>query len=141
MKGVFGELYKLKGITIDETLRHEKLLKNPFTAIFSLSTAPSVWNNQNEFNEIFLRCHERYFNDLLNVQGYVFLNEVLENLGMKRTKIGQLYGWTLKNSDYISFGYIDEFIKFYENHLKTDKMDSIQLHFNCELEPIIDAIF
>lgn len=55
-------------------------------------------------NMFFLHCQEKYFNDILNIKGHVFLNEVLEALDLPVTKAGQIVGWTRDGGDgYINF--------------------------------------
>jgi hypothetical protein len=36
---------------------------------------------------------QNYFNQLLHIRGYVFLNEVYDALHLPRTHVGQLIGW------------------------------------------------
>lgn len=68
------------------------------------------WCNTPEFNLIFLKYKQAYFNNLLIARGYVFLNEVYDELGMPRSQAGQVVGWLRngKNSDgFIDFGIFD----------------------------------
>lgn len=62
-----------------------------YTVIFD-ERSP-LWTKDREFNIYTLRYQERYANDKLRAKGYLFLNDVLEMLGLPRTKIGQLVGW------------------------------------------------
>lgn len=55
----------------------------------------------NEYNVYFLATMQNLFNDLLQVRGYVFLNEVLDKLGLQRRMIGQLAGWRKDTSGFI----------------------------------------
>ena len=48
-------------------------------------------------NEAFLKAQERYLNDILILNGHVFLNEVYERLGFDHTKAGSIVGWFLKD--------------------------------------------
>lgn len=55
-------------------------------------------NNHNfypndEYNTFFILRTQQYFNDLLKVQGFVFLNDVLKALGIAPRMIGQIAGW------------------------------------------------
>ena len=63
------------------------------------------WKKNAELNLIFLKAQERYANDKLEAQGFIFLNDVYELLDIPKTKIGQLVGW-MKNSDN-GDGYVD----------------------------------
>lgn len=51
------------------------------------------WTKTPEYNKIFLKSQENYFNDLLKAKGYVFLNEVYKSLGIPETRFGQRMGW------------------------------------------------
>jgi hypothetical protein len=62
-----------------------------------------------EDNKFFLLQQQNFANDKLKSQGYLFLNEVLDMLGIPRTKAGQAVGW-IYNGDgdgYIDFGIYD----------------------------------
>lgn len=65
--------------------------------------------NSNEYNRIFIEIQQKHANDLLNVRGHVFLNEIYDMLGIPRSQPGAVVGW-LKNGDgdgYIDFGIYD----------------------------------
>lgn len=63
------------------------------------------WGRSYLLNEFFLRAQQGYANDLLNVRGHVFLNEIYDALGLPRTKEGALVGWVKDRGDnYVSFG-------------------------------------
>ena len=51
------------------------------------------WTKDPEYNLTFLKCQERYANDMLRAKGFLFLNEVYDMLGMPKTKAGQVVGW------------------------------------------------
>lgn len=72
------------------------------------------WEKDPEYNKNYLLVKQRYFNDLLRARGHVFLNEVYDALGYKRTDYGQVVGWTYRPMDeddtadgYIDFGIFD----------------------------------
>lgn len=102
------------------------------------------WEDNPEYNLMFLRAQEKYVNDLLKSRGYVFLNEVYDALGIPRTEAGQFVGWVYEpeNGDYdnyISFGIYDvnkenckDFVNGYE--------PTILLDFNCDGN-IIDRVW
>lgn len=67
------------------------------------------WVAQPGYNWMFLRSTQNWANNLLQANGYVFLNEVYQMLGLKRTSEGAVVGW-IKGSngdDYIDFGVFD----------------------------------
>ena len=64
------------------------------------------WQPDNRYNFIFINMQQKYFNDLLQVNGHVFLNDVLQSLGFPTTRAGQEVGWRY-NPDSDGDGYID----------------------------------
>ena len=95
--------------------------------------ASNAWVPVPEYNLIFLKNQQNYFNDLLRSRGHVMLNEVYDALGLPRTKEGCVVGWILgpDGDDFIDFGMYDvtnrsaaDFINGYEN--------SIWLDFNVQ---------
>lgn len=65
------------------------------------------WSPQPMYNQMFLQSQERYADDRLNAQGYLFLNDVYESLGLEPTQAGQIVGW-VKGANggdgYVDFG-------------------------------------
>jgi hypothetical protein len=68
------------------------------------------YQNNPEYNAIFLRAQQNYANDKLRSRGHVFLNEVYDSLGIERTKQGAVVGWVLNSGgdNYIDFGIFNE---------------------------------
>ena len=64
---------------------------SPYARFFD-SSCPE-WSKDPEMNKLFLKQTENYMNDKLRAQGYLFLNEVYDQLGMARSKVGQVVGW------------------------------------------------
>lgn len=130
-----GNVTKVAGnhIVIDE---HKN---SPYEFDFNRHTAPMTWSSNPDYSEAYLRNIQNYFNDLLRTRGHVFLNEVLDQIGLKRTPAGAICGWIRgAGDDYIDFGYMDSFMRDY-------KIDSdlcrknIHLNFNVD-GPIWNAI-
>ena len=70
------------------------------------------WTKDAEYNLMFLRQQQSYFNDKLRTEGYVFLNDVYKALGIPVTKAGQIVGWVYDSKDpnadnFIDFGIYD----------------------------------
>lgn len=64
-----------------------------------------MWRDNALMNESTLRCVQNAANDYLKANGFVFLNQVREMLGLPPTREGQIVGWTLCGGDgYIDFG-------------------------------------
>lgn len=69
----------------------------------------SEWINNPEMNLLTLKSQQNYYNNLLQVRGHVFLNEVYDALGLPHTSAGSVVGWVIgKDGDnYIDFGIYD----------------------------------
>lgn len=67
------------------------------------------WNRETEYNIVFLRAQQNYWNDVLRTRGHVFLNEVYKSIGMTHTRAGSVVGWVLgpDSDNYIDFGIYD----------------------------------
>lgn len=76
-----------------------------FSRIFD-ETCP-CWVRNAEKNMFFLKQQERWANDKLRAQGYLFLNDVYESLGFDKTAAGQVVGWTYEKGNPHSEGYVD----------------------------------
>ena len=122
-----GELKKTKGLVMNPDKS-----KSPYEFDYNRFTAPSTWDKSPDMIDAFLKAAEAYFTQRLNSVGHVFLNEVLDYLGMERTAMGQLIGWVKgAGDDYVDFGYIDGFIKDY--NLDSDLCTkNVRLNFNCD---------
>ena len=94
------------------------------------------WQNDPEYNLMFLKAQQQYANDLLKARGRLFLNEVYDMLGIERTKAGQVVGWTynMKNptgDNFVDFGIYDmskERVRAFVNGCEP----SILLDFNVD---------
>lgn len=69
------------------------------------------WKKTPEYNLMFVYQQQQWANDRLRAYGHVFLNEVYDALGIKRSQLGQLVGWKMGNGgdDYVTFGIHDIF--------------------------------
>ena len=72
------------------------------------------WENNKDYNLLFLKLAEEKFNDLLQTRGYVFLGEVWEELGVTVPRedviIGQSVGWLKGHGDdYVDFRIFNNF--------------------------------
>lgn len=64
------------------------------------------WSDSHpEMNLVYLRAQEKFANHKLQAKGHVFLNEIYDALGFKRSKAGAVVGWTRDGGDgFIDFG-------------------------------------
>ena len=96
----------------------EKVVDTPVLAFNSNSVSPyarffdecsNQWDKNPEYNLMYLKGKQNHANDLLNVRGHVFLNEVYDMLGIPRTQEGALVGWVKGNGgdDFIDFNMYD----------------------------------
>lgn len=65
------------------------------------------WETSGEYRLMFLKQVERYMNDRLRATGRVFLNEVYDELGLPRSKAGQIVGWVYDPENPVGDNYID----------------------------------
>lgn len=65
------------------------------------------WKNDPEYNLIFLKQIERWANDRLKANKFLFLNEVYEMLGLPKTKAGQIVGWVYDEEHPVGDNYVD----------------------------------
>ena len=92
------------------------------------------WQNDPEYNLMFLKAQQQYANDLLRSRGRLFLNEVYEMLGLETSKAGQIVGWVYdytgenpNGDNYVDFGIYDmskervrAFVNGYEPNILLD---------------------
>jgi Family of unknown function (DUF6353) len=77
---------------------------SPYSRFFDSDSVQ--WSKTPEYNMFFLKAQEDWANDRLRSHGFVFLNEVYESLGFKRSQAGQIVGWKLEGDGdgFVSFG-------------------------------------
>lgn len=73
------------------------------------------WEKNAEMNLAFLLQQQSYANRKLKAQGYLFLNDVYEMLGIPKTAAGQVVGWVYDDKHPIGDNYVDFGIHDYEN--------------------------
>jgi hypothetical protein len=77
----------------------------PYTFVFD-ETA-SGWVRDAERNKFFLLRQQDYANELLKSKRKLFLNEVLELVGIPKCRMGQTVGWVYDEKNPIGDNYID----------------------------------
>lgn len=131
---------------IDENGKKKKVTKDKLEVVdeplryaqwFSEETS-TEWENSPDYNMAHILGQQVYANKLLNIRGYLFLNEVRELLGFPKTKDGQVVGWIKGEGDNeIRFGLemdSDVYRDFVAGHT-----DRILIDFNVD-GPIINKI-
>ncbi len=94
-KGTVEELRDLiSGDNVDKNIAVIPLDEDTYTRFFDKSS--KEWTGVNELDMLTLNHRRKHMYYLLVTRGHLFLNEVLDILGLPRTKNGQLFGWTYK---------------------------------------------
>lgn len=145
--------YNIKAKKIEETVKDpetgkEKKVKsnigiadgelNGYTCWFDESCAN--YEGIMDYDMLFLRSQQQYANDRLRAEGSLFLSDIYEALGIKRTKMSQSVGWIYspdnQNGDnFIDFGILETYREMEDGSLKK----SILLDFNVD-GPILELI-
>ena len=119
--------YNIKAKEVEETVVDEKgkektVKKTINVAEVSPDNSPYAfffdngcigWQKDAEHNKWFVMQQERYANEKLRAQGYLFLNDVYDMFGVPRTKAGQIVGWYYDEKDpnrdsRVDFGIFDD---------------------------------
>lgn len=87
------------------------------------------WTKDAELNLSFLKGQERYANQKLKTQKYLFLNEVYESLGLPKTRAGQTVGWVYDEENPVGDNHVD--FGIYQTHRVANR------RFVNGLEPVI----
>lgn len=99
------------------------------------------WSKDPEYNLTFLKMQQAFANERLKREGYLFLNDVYEMLGIPRTKAGNVVGWIYDEThpvgdNFVDFGIYDlynekarDFVNGYERVILLDfNVDGDILH-------------
>ena len=100
-----------------------------------------AYDTNMDYNLMYLKAQQSLANDRLKADGYLFLSDVYEHLGIKRTKMSQTVGWIYKpegndsGDNFVDFGIL-------ETHRETETggyEKAILMEFNVD-GPILDRI-
>lgn len=101
---------------VDENGKEKTVKKKVTTAQPSgyarwFDESSSFWMNDAERNRWFIQSREAYANQRLKSEGFLFLNDVYDMLGLQKTAAGQTVGWIYEPSnpkcqsdDFVDFG-------------------------------------
>lgn len=101
-------------ITVDEngeektekvTEKVADILDSDYAKVFDES-CPG-WTKDAEQNKYYLLCQQNYANEMLQANGYLFLNDVYKMLGIPATKAGQCVGWVYNENNPVGDNYVD----------------------------------
>ena len=114
-------LYNIKAKEIEETVVDEKgkektvkktvEVADPIAAqslyTFCFDETASGWQRDAEANKFFLLRQQDWANEKLKAKGHMFLNEVLDMVGIPRCRAGQTVGWIYDEKNPIGDNFID----------------------------------
>ena len=94
---------------------------------FFFEESNPYWEKDGNYNRMFLLAQQQYANDTLRANGYLYLNDVLDGLGIPRTKAGQIVGWTYNagnpnGDEYVDFGIYETYRRDEESFVKGKAM-------------------
>lgn len=78
---------------------------SPYSIVFD--DGNTGWDPDPELTKYFLIQQQNWANDRLKTKGHLFLNEVYDMLGAKRTKAGAQVGWVYDEKNPIGDNYVD----------------------------------
>lgn len=67
----------------------------------------SGWSKDAEYNLTFLKMQQAFANERLKREGYLYLNDVYEMLGIPRTRAGNVVGWVYDEENPIGDNFVD----------------------------------
>lgn len=90
---------------------------------FFFDESNPYWEKDGNYNRMFLLAQQQYANDRLRAYGYLYLNDVLDDLGIPRTRAGQIVGWVYdpdnpNGDNYVDFGISEAYRRDEEAFIK-----------------------
>ena len=85
---------------------HELSQYSPYARWFE-EGATSRWERTPEYNKLFLVSQQEIANNTLRANGYLFLNDVYEQLGCAKTEAGQTVGWIYDEENPVGDNFVD----------------------------------
>lgn len=112
----------------------EKSALDPYNRVFSQETS-NQWQNDLGCNKDFVHGQQRFAQQILNRQGYIYLSDVYRSLGIAESDISRVVGWKIvtlpdgtRNVPVVDFG-LDRMIP---DDWKYSANREIFLDFNCQ---------
>jgi hypothetical protein len=98
---------EVKNIKIDKSKDEVKIDESLSVYARCFDESCPNWDKNPEMNLLFLKLAEVYCNEKLKSKGYLFLNEVYDQIGLPRSKAGQIVGWVYDEKNPIGDNYVD----------------------------------
>lgn len=119
---------QIEKIIVDEDGKEKKVEEtintintNPLDIYsFFFEESNPYWEKNGNYNRMFLLAQQQYANDKLRANGYLYLNDVLESIGIKGTKAGQMVGWVYDDKNPNGDNYVD--FGIYEVYKEDEQM-------------------
>lgn len=141
--------YNIKAKEIEETVvdenGNETVVKKTVNVVDPNMNSPYArffddgcngWEKDAAHNMYFLTLQQNHANEKLKKQGYLFLNDVYEMLGIPKTPIGQVIGWIYDEANPIGDNFVDFGIFNQDNEKARDFVNGrervILLDFNVD---------
>lgn len=126
---------KVEKVVVDEDGKKKKV-KETISVVegntlsdysFFFEESNPYWEKDGNYNRMFLLAQQQYANDKLRANGYLYLNDVLDTLGIPRTKAGQIVGWVYDSKNpngdnYVDFGISEAYRRDEESFVKENAM-------------------
>lgn len=139
--------YNIKAQEIEETVTNEDGSETTVKKVVNVVDPNTIddtsviwyegnpgWTKSAEANLIYLKQQQSYATDRLRLQGYLYLNDVYEQLGFPKTKAGQVIGWIYDEENPVGDNFVDFGIYDIHNENKIRFVNgqerSILLEFN-----------
>jgi hypothetical protein len=100
------------------------------------------WSNDPEYNLMFLKAQQQHANDKLIAQGYLFLSDVYNMLGILESKASRVVGWVYNpdnpvGDNYVDFGIYDVMVYGYRNDYANETISEERREFVNGYRPSI----
>lgn len=142
-------LYNVKAKEVEETVvdenGNETVVKKSLDVVDPTQYSPYAkffdeacagYEKDAEANLLFLRSQQAFANEKLRSDGYLFLNDVYEMLGIPKTEMGQMAGWIYDDTNpdidnFVDFDIYNPYREVNANFVNGYER-SILLDFNCD---------
>ena len=134
---------KIEVVETDENGKEKKVKKTVSVANLGNSDYARYFDREckeyerdHSYNEMILKARQAWANDKLKANGYLYLNDVYDFLGIPRTKAGQVVGWIYDPNNTRGDNYVDFGMKEVYRKDETKEYESVEklflLDFNVD---------